>query len=117
MLAEVAMQSAETSIKRWPAEWEPHSRTWIAWPHQRDDWPGKFEPVPWVYADIVRHLHRSEDVGILVNDRDAEQGAREALERVGVDLTRVSFNIVTTDRVWMRDSGPIFVQSVDGSKI
>src|SRR6267378_2555688 len=63
------------SAYRMPAEWEPHEATWIAWPHQRDDWPGKFEAIPWVYAEIVRHLHASESVRILVNDACAEQRA------------------------------------------
>ena len=55
---------------RMPAEWEPHEATWIAWPHNRDDWPGKFAPIPWVYVEIVRHLSRVERVDILVDDRD-----------------------------------------------
>ena len=41
---------------RMPAEWEPHEATLIAWPHNREDWPGKFPPIPWVYVEIVRHL-------------------------------------------------------------
>ena len=45
-----------------PAEWEPHEATWIAWPHRRDDWPDRFAPIPWVYGEILRHLHRSEEV-------------------------------------------------------
>ncbi len=51
------------------AEWEPHEATWLAWPHFRDDWPGKFEPIPWVYAEIIRHLARHERVELIVNDR------------------------------------------------
>ena len=47
---------------RMPAEWEPHAATWIAWPHNRQDWPGKFQPIPWAYAEIVRHLSRHETV-------------------------------------------------------
>src|SRR5439155_1140969 len=43
---------------RMPAEWEPHAATWLAWPHKRSDWPGKFSPIPWVYAEIVRALSR-----------------------------------------------------------
>src|ERR1043166_1263964 len=117
MLAEAAMQATETTISRWPAEWEPHARTWIAWPHQRDDWPGKFEPIPWVYTEIVRHLHRTEEVGILVNDRAAELEAGDYLKHAGVDLNRILFHILPTDRVWTRDSGPIFVKSADGSNI
>ena len=58
---------------RMPAEWEPHAATWIAWPHQQADWPGKFGPIPWVYAEIVRHLSMSEPVRILVNDAGAEK--------------------------------------------
>ena len=49
-----------------PAEWEPHEATWIAWPHNRDDWPGRFTPIPWVYGEIVRKLAAVERVRILV---------------------------------------------------
>ena len=51
-----------------PAEWEPHDATWLAWPHEKSDWPGKFEPIPWLYGEIVRHLTRVERVRILVDD-------------------------------------------------
>ena len=57
---------------RMPAEWEPHEATWIAWPHNRDDWPGRFAPIPWVYAEIVRKLARVERVRILIEDGPAE---------------------------------------------
>ena len=93
-----------------PAEFEPHRATWIAWPHRRDDWPGRFEPIPWVYADIVRVLVRSERVRILVGDRAMERSAAEALARVGADRKRVDFFRFPTDRCWARDFGPIFVR-------
>ncbi len=51
-----------------PAEWEPHEATWLAWPHEISDWPGKFAPIPWVYGEIVRHLSRVEKVRILIQD-------------------------------------------------
>jgi agmatine deiminase len=92
---------------RMPAEWEPHAATWIAWPHNRDDWPGKFAPIPWIYVEIVRHLHRSERVRILTMDP-----ARPArlLSRAGVDLSQVDFLRFPTDRSWTRDYGPMFVK-------
>ena len=93
-----------------PAEWEPHQATWIAWPHNAADWPGRFQPIPWVYADIVRSLARSEDVHILVNDEAAQKRTLSILSRVGADLARVQFHRWATDRVWLRDSGPIFVR-------
>ena len=95
---------------RMPAEWEPHSATWIAWPHNAEDWPGKFRPIPWVYAEIVRHLSGAEDVHILVNDAAAERTATSALTRGGANLARTHFHQWPTDRVWLRDSGPIFVR-------
>src|SRR5262245_44581626 len=95
---------------RMPAEWEPHEATWIAWPHQRDDWPGKFEPILWVYAEIVRQLLLSERVRMLINNARAEQRVRAVLDKVAFDRSRIEFFPVRTDRVWARDYGPIFVQ-------
>jgi agmatine deiminase len=99
---------------RMPAEWEPHAATWIAWPHNRHDWPGKFAAIPWVYAEIVLHLHFSEQVCILVNDERAERKTRVLLDRAGVDLNRVRFFQFPTDRVWTRDYAPIFVRGPGG---
>ena len=97
-----------------PAEWAPHAATWIAWPHNPDDWPGKFQPIPWVYAEIVRHLSRFEDVHILVNDAEAQRRANNLLRRAGANLARLHFHHWPTDRVWLRDSGPIFVKNAAG---
>jgi agmatine deiminase len=90
---------------RMPAEWEPHEATWLAWPHNPDDWPGKFQTIPWVYAEIVRLLSAHERVHILVNDQKAEKRATGILERAGANLDRVSFHLWPTNRVWTRDSG------------
>jgi len=96
---------------RMPAEWEPHEATWIAWPHNQDDWPGKFAPIPWVYVEIVRHLHQSEKVCILVQDLSAEKRIHRVLFHAGIDFDQISFSHFPTDRVWIRDFGPIFVKS------
>ncbi len=93
-----------------PAEWEPHQATWIAWPHNRQDWPGKFATIPWVYAEIVRLLTEDEDVYILVQNAEAKAAATRILERSQAELGRVEFWRQPTDRVWTRDSGPIFVK-------
>jgi len=100
-----------------PAEWEPHAATWLAWPHNAADWPGRFHPIPWVYCDIVRHLSRVEDVHLLVENAAAEQRARSMLTRTGARPDRVHFHQWPTNRVWMRDSGPIFVTGSKGIAI
>lgn len=93
-----------------PAEWEPHAATWLAWPHERTDWPGKFATIPWVYAEIVRRLARVERVRLLVQDRSEQRKARRVLERSGADLGAVEFFLVPTNRGWMHDFGPIFIK-------
>jgi agmatine deiminase len=95
---------------RMPAEWEAHEATWLGWPHNTSDWPGKFAPIPWVYAEIVRHLAPGELVRILVNSIRHEAGVRRLLFRAGVDLRRVQFFRFPTNRGWTRDLGPAFVR-------
>src|SRR5215468_1615128 len=99
---------------RMPAEWEPHEATWISWPHNREDWPGRFSPIPWVYAEIVRKLARVERVRILVQDERLQDQARRILARADAQRDSVEFFICPTNRVWARDYGPIFVRGKRG---
>lgn len=93
-----------------PAEWEPHAATWIGWPHNLTDWPGRFTPIPWVYSEIVRKLVTGEIVRILVQSRAHEERARKILLRAGVNMECVQFYRFPTDRGWTRDFGPIFLK-------
>ena len=97
-----------------PAEWEKHEATWLGWPHELTDWPGKFAPIPWAFAEIVRHLSRVEQVFLLVENRQAESRVRNILKKSGANLDAVRFFVVPTDRGWMRDSGPICVTNDSG---
>jgi agmatine deiminase len=91
---------------RWPAEWEHHAATWIAWPHHEPDWPGKFAPIPWVYAEIVRAIAKHEKVEILCHDDAVRDNAWHCLEAHGVKASRYHLHLCPTDRVWLRDSAP-----------
>ncbi len=97
-------------MMRMPAEWEPHEATWLAWPHEESDWPGKFEPIPWVYGEIVARLAKVERVRILVKDPEP---VREVLRMVHADLNAVDLYTYHTDRSWTRDFCPIFVKSAN----
>ena len=99
---------------RFPAEWERHDATWIAWPHHEPDWPGKLAPIPWVYAEIVRVLAAHERVEILCSDESVRENAREHLAAHGV-RENYRLHVVPNDRVWLRDSGPTGVVGDDGS--
>ena len=98
---------------RMPAEWAPHAATWLAWPHNPNDWPGKFQPIAWVYAEIVRNLSQVEDVHLCVQDEAAGRRALGLLRRAGANLARVHLHAWPTNRIWTRDSGPIFVTRPD----
>lgn len=94
---------------RMPAEWEKQGAIWLAWPHNSDDWPGKFEPIPWVYAEIIRYISRKQQVRLVVRNARERDRAADILQRAGATIDAVDFVLIPTDRVWLRDSGPIFV--------
>jgi len=99
---------------RLPAEWENHEATWLGWPNNKYDWPGKFTPIPWVYAEIVKRISQGEKARIIVESKDHEKQARAILKASNVNLTNVEFFTLRTDRGWIRDSGPLFVKNQDG---
>jgi agmatine deiminase len=94
-----------------PAEWAPHAATWLAWPHNRDDWPGKFELIPPVFVEVARALSEFETVRIIVKGSAQEQEIRALLERGRVNPKAVEFFHAKTDRSWTRDFVPLFVRS------
>ena len=100
---------------RWPAEWERHDATWIAWPHHEPDWPGKLGPIPWVYAEIARLLTHHERVHILCHDKASEEQAWHCLQMHEVRKSRYHLHLCPSDRVWLRDSAPTAVRAADGS--
>lgn len=97
-----------------PAEFEPHAATWLTWPQNYSDWPGKYSTVVWTYCEMIRWLHSSEPVHILVNNAATAQRARRLLERLRIDLTNIHFHVCRTDRSWIRDNGPTFLRGPNG---
>src|SRR5205823_5613570 len=95
----------------------PHEATWIAWPHETSDWPGKFAPIPWIYGEIVRRLTRVERVRILVENNAAEKKARKVLQKCGANGYSVEFLHHPTNRSWTRDYCPLFVFNDSGQLI
>jgi agmatine deiminase len=93
-----------------PAEWEKHEATWLGWPHNADDWPGKFELIPWIYGEMVRKISAGEKIFLLVRHDKDQQFARHIFKKNGVDLRKIKFVTHPTNRGWTRDTGPIFVK-------
>ncbi len=103
------MRSVDTPHElgcRWPAEWEPHAATWIAWPHNADTWPGRFAGIPARFAAIIQTLAAFEPVRVLAGGAAV---MRQAEELVG-DLANVTLYDIPTNDAWVRDYGPILLQ-------
>lgn len=94
-----------------PAEWENHEATWLGWPHNKEDWPGNFSPIPWVYSEIVRHISRDEKVRIIVENKEHQKKAERVFKFVDANLINIEFHKLKTDRGWVRDSGPVFLKN------
>lgn len=120
------MNNFTTSVNqesyRLPAEWEKHSSTLIAWPHNRDDWPGKFSPIPFVYVEIVKKITQSliyknqriipsEEVKIIIQSKQQKYKISKLLSKAGVNLKKIQYFKFPTNRSWMRDTSPFFVKS------
>ncbi len=111
-----AATPAETGFSL-PAEWEKHEATWLGWPHNASDWPGKFAVIPWAYGEMVRKISAGEKIRLLVRHEQDQAFARHVFEHVGADLRRIQFVTHPTDRGWTRDSGPVFVKKAKGGKV
>jgi agmatine deiminase len=96
-----------------PAEWEKHNATWLAWPHHKADWPGKFPTVKWSFLEIIRHITASETLRLLVKDKQIENEVKELCDLIALDHSKIEFFHIATNRGWMRDCGPIFVKNAD----
>ena len=94
---------------RFPAEWEPQRATWLSWAHKLESWPEKFEPVPYVYTNIVRAIARFQHVNINVKDEEMFNDVTERLTLAGVPQDRFTLYTIPTNDAWCRDHGPAFL--------
>ncbi|MFN8436938.1 MAG: agmatine deiminase family protein [Cytophagales bacterium] len=101
---------------RMPAEWEPHVSTWFSWPHKEASWPGKFEPVPAVFVEMVKALTPFEFVNINVKDSEMYLQVSKLLIESGVDMQKVTLHVNPTNDAWCRDHGPIYIKKSSGER-
>lgn len=103
-----------------PPEWAPHLACYLVWPHNLETWPGKFEVIPPVYADMVAAIAQFEPIRLAVNAEaqisDVRTMIREAarIQKYDQDATlrRIEIFYLPTNDSWARDHGPIFVNRI-----
>jgi len=89
-----------------PAEWAPHSQTWMVWPQRPDNWRDNGAPAQAAFAAVARAIAQFEPVTVCAS---AEQ---YVAARAALDDPRIRMVELTTDDAWVRDTGPTFV--IDG---
>ena len=99
-----------------PAEWEKQKSTWMAWPHNKNDWPKKFDLIPEVFAETIFHISKVQKVNILIESNSLKKKAILVLKNYKVNFSKIKFILCKTDRVWLRDSFPIFVKNNNNKK-
>ena len=103
------IKQSNLSNFRMPAEWEKQESTLIAWPHNKNDWPGRFENIPDVFAQIISQISKVQKVKILIQHNLVKKNIHPLLRKYRAKLKNIIFITIKTDRVWTRDSGPIYV--------
>ncbi|MBP0905538.1 agmatine/peptidylarginine deiminase [Mariniflexile gromovii] len=93
-----------------PAEWEKQQGILLCFPHNGNDWPGKYEAVQWAFVEFIKKIALVEEVFLVVADEKLKTKVTGMLEMAHVQLKNIAFIIHKTNRSWMRDSGPIIVK-------
>jgi len=100
-----------------PAEWEPHSAIWLAWPYDEDTFPGRVEKAEAIFIEIIKAVHLNEQVELLVLNEEMKDRAAGLISKSGADPSKMNFHITDYADVWLRDTGPIFVKNSSGKTV
>lgn len=98
------------ATRRFPAEWEPQEGILLCFPHNGNDWPGKYGAVQWAFVEFIKKVTAYETVYLVVANETLREKVGKMLSMATVPQKKVVFIIQKTNRSWMRDSGPIIVK-------
>ena len=101
---------------RMPAEWEKQQSVWIIWPYNKNDWPGLFKFIPKTVSEIVSVISKTQTVNLIVKIKKDIKLIKKKLKKNNYTKTNVKFHVIPTDRIWIRDSGPIFLKNIKNKK-
>lgn len=102
-------------MRRQPAEWSPHEAVWIGWPSAADLWEEDLEPAREEVAEFIRAIlfpggeARGEHVNLLARGAEAIAAA-EKMRNALPDRAMLSVRSAPIGDIWLRDTGPIFVE-------
>ncbi len=92
-----------------PGEWELQKSVWIVWPHNKKDWPELFDNIPELVGKIVSKLSNNQIVNLLIQNSKDKIKIKKILKKFKNKSSNIKFHLIPTNRIWIRDSGPIFL--------
>ncbi len=111
------LKKKSNKLYRMPAEWEKQNSTLIGWPYNEKDWPNRFENIPDIFAKIISKISHCQKVRVLIRNNESKKEIKSKLKTFNGRLNNIQFIYCKTDRVWMRDSGPIFIKDKKNKNI
>ncbi|MBD8475402.1 agmatine deiminase [Pseudomonas sp. CFBP 8770] len=91
-----------------PAEWAPHTQTWMLWPERPDNWRLGGKPVQAAHVALAKAIARFEPVTVGVSAGQYDNA------RARLDVPNIRVVEMSSDDAWMRDTGPTFVIDQNG---
>ncbi|XP_030494353.2 agmatine deiminase [Cannabis sativa] len=85
-----------------PAEFEPHSQTWLGWPERPDNWRNNAIPAQRVFVKVASAISKFEPVTVCASASQWSNARNQLPEHIRV--VEMSMN-----DSWFRDTGPTFV--------
>jgi len=101
---------------RFPAEWEPHTATWLSYPHNENSWPDKIETIFPYYHQFIKTIAQKETVHINCVDEAMIHSVKRALLEIGTDMNMVILHNHPTNDAWCRDHGPAFLVNANAKQ-
>ena len=94
---------------RMPGEWELQKSVWMIWPYNKNDWPKLFDNIPYVVSKIISYLSINQDVNLLIRSTKDKIKIKKILKKFKNKISNIKFHLIPSNRIWIRDSGPIFL--------
>ena len=102
--------------RRFPAEWEKQQGIILCFPHNGNDWPGKYQAIQWAFIEFIKKVAGIEQVVLVVANEKIKQKVSGMLTTAHVNLANIDYVLHKTNRSWMRDSGPIIIKNGTDSR-
>ena len=96
-------------VLRFPAEWEPQEGLLLSFPHNGNDWPGKYGAIQWAFVEYIKKVSNYQQVFLVVKDAAQKEKVGAMLACAMINEDAVTYIEQKTNRSWMRDAGPIMV--------